>query len=62
MSKKANYNGALTLSQINKPVVTPIDDNYNCPVGHTEYDLECPSCRTIYGYHGQKRRTHNGNR
>ena len=58
---KSNYNGALTLKQINRPVTTPLDkyEPYNCPIGHDEYDKECASCMTIYGHHGQKRRKHN---
>lgn len=57
----SNYDGALKLKDINKPVTTPLDHvkPYRCPIGHEEYDQECPSCKAIYGLHGQKRRKHN---
>ena len=57
----SDYDGALKLKDINKPVTTRLDKYkpYRCPNGHDEYKKECPSCMAIYGHHGQKRRTHN---
>ena len=49
----SNYGGDLKLKDISKDVVTPLDKYkpYFCPVGHTQYKVDCPSCRTLYGVH-----------
>ena len=46
-----NYGGALTLKDINKPVLTPLEKYipYWCPLNHTEWTATCPSCRALYG-------------
>ena len=46
-----NYGGALTLKQINRPVLTPLEKYkpYFCPIGHTKWTETCSSCRTLYG-------------
>tara|TARA_Y100001963_G_C6632558_1_gene376973 strand:+ start:100 stop:276 length:177 start_codon:yes stop_codon:yes gene_type:complete len=48
-----DYGGALNLKDIDKKVVTPLDKYlpYFCPLEHTEYNEECPSCTTLYGDH-----------
>ena len=45
----SNYSGELRLSDISRNVKTPIPDNYSCPVGHSQWTDECPSCHAIYG-------------
>ena len=48
---KSNYGGALTLKNITKPVLTPLEKYkpYWCPLNHEEWSETCPSCQTLYG-------------
>tara|TARA_Y100000593_G_scaffold32119_1_gene63304 strand:- start:4529 stop:4711 length:183 start_codon:yes stop_codon:yes gene_type:complete len=56
-----SYKGALTVKDINKEVVTPLDKYlpYKCPIGHNSYQDTCASCRTLYGHH---RRSYNASK
>ena len=49
----SDYEGALNLKDIDKNVVTPLDKYkpYYCPLKHKKYDINCPSCKALYGIH-----------
>ena len=48
-----DYKGSLTVKKIDRKVLTPLDKYkpYFCPIKHTEYKKDCPSCVAIYGEH-----------
>ena len=49
----SDYEGALNLKDIDKNVVTHLDKYkpYYCPLKHKKYDINCPSCKALYGIH-----------
>ena len=49
-----NYGGALTLKDVNRVVITPLEKYkpFYCPdAKHTEYKRDCVACVDLYGEH-----------